>query len=188
MVSIQRPDDRGGAGEKHMYAYCFFCSTVKCQLVSTAIRQKFGHVAFSPKIVQRKWVKGSCREEVRDYLPGYVFVYAKRPIDDFREIRAMEGVLRALGQRDDDYQLTGNDRRFADMLYAHDGTIGIMKAYREGDRVKLAKEMLGGFEGEIIRLDSRKGRAQIQYNFDGGTYKVWVGYELIEEGRAPRAE
>ena len=164
-----------------MYAYCFFCNTAKCAMVAAAIRQKFGYVAFSPKIVQRKWVKGACYEERKDYLPGYVFVYAEAPIADFREIRIMEGVLRFLGQRDDGYRLAGEDLQFARMLYAHDGTIGILKAYSEGDRVKLAKDMMGGFEGEIIRLDRRKGRAQIQYNFDGSSYKVWVGYEMIDD-------
>ena len=166
-----------------MIAYCIFCNTVKCDLVAAAIRQKFGYTAFSPKIVQRKWVKGECFEEVRPYLPGYVFLYTQQPLTEFREIRMMEGVGRYLGERDDGYQLQGEDRSFAEMLYAHDGTIGIMKAYKEGDRVKLARDMLGDFEGEIIRLDRRKGRAQLQYNFDGNSYKVWVGYELIEDGK-----
>ncbi len=165
-----------------MYSYCFFCSTVKCALVAAAIRQKFGYVAFYPKIVQRKWIKGTCHEEIRDYLPGYVFVYSEEPITEFREIRIMEGVVRCLGQRDEDYRLQGDDRKFAEMLYAHDGTIGIMKTYREGDRVKLSQEMMGGFEGEIIKLDRRKGRALLQYSFDGNSYKVWVGYEMIEDG------
>ena len=168
-----------------MYSYCFFCNTVKCALVAAAIRQKFGYDAFSPKIVQRKWIKGTCHEEIRDYLPGYVFVYSEQPITEFREIRLMEGVLRYLGQRDDGYQLMGDDRRFAEMLYANNGTLGIMKAYQEGDRVKLAKDMLGDFEGEIIKLDRRKGRAQVQYNFDGNSYKVWVGYEMIDDNAAP---
>lgn len=168
-----------------MYSYCFFCNTVKCALVAAAIQQKFGYTAYSPKIVQRKWVKGDCHEEVKDYLPGYVFVYTQAPIEDFREIKIMEGVLRFLGQRDDGYQLVGDDRRFAEMLRANGGTIGIMKTYREGDRVKLAKDMLGGFEGEIVKLDKRKGRAQIEYNFDGTCYKVWVGYEMIEDDEKP---
>ena len=166
-----------------MYSYCLFCTTVKCQTIASAIRQKFGYTAFAPKIVQRKWVKGECFEEVRPYLPGYVFLYTQQPLTEFREIRMMEGVGRYLGERDDGYQLQGEDRSFAEMLYAHDGTIGIMKAYKEGDRVKLARDMLGDFEGEIIRLDRRKGRAQLQYNFDGNSYKVWVGYELIEDGK-----
>lgn len=174
---------RKGGGA--VYCYCIFCVTVKCETIASAIRQKFGYIAYSPRIVQRKWVKGVCLEEVKPYLPGYVFVYAEQPITQFREIRMMEGVGRYLGQREDDYRLTGNDRSFAEMLYAQNGTIGIMKTYKEGDRVRLAKSMLGGFEGEIIKLDKRKGRALLQYSFDGNSYKVWVGYELIEEDEKP---
>lgn len=164
-----------------MIAYCIFCNTVKCDLVAAAIRQKFGYTAFSPEIVQRKWTKGQCFEERKPYLPGYVFIYSETPITEFREIWQMEGMLRFLGMRDEGYRLMGDDKKFAEMLYAKDGVIGIMKVYREGDRVKLAREMLGGFEGEIIKLDWRKGRAQIQYNFDNNSYKVWVGYEMIED-------
>ncbi len=168
-----------------MLAYCFFCNTVKRDLVAAAICQKFGYTAFSPEIVQRKWVKGQCYEERKPYLPGYLFVYTEEPITRFREIRLMEGVLRFLGEREQNYQLMGDDLKFAEMLYATGGVIGIMKVYREGDRVKLVRDMLGGFEGEIIKLDRRKGRAQIQYNFDNSSYKVWVGYEMLEDDAPP---
>ena len=57
-----------------MYSYCLFCATVKCEAIALAIRQKFGYTAFSPSIIQRKWVKGKCFEEKRAYLPGYVVV------------------------------------------------------------------------------------------------------------------
>ena len=164
-----------------MYSYCLFCNTVKCGAVATAIRQKYGYTAIAPKIIQRKWVKGECLEKIRDYLPGYVFVYSETPIRDFRELWIMEGVLRCLGERENGYRLTGDDERFAIMLHAGGGTIGILKAYREGDRVKLVREAMGGFEGQIIRLDRRKGRAQIQFAFDGSQIKVWVGYEMIDD-------
>ena len=173
--------EAGRHGRERMYSYCIFCATVKCEMIAAAIRQKFGYTAYSPRIVQRKWVKGQCLEEVKPYLPGYVFIYTEQPIEDFRAIRVMEGVGRYLGQRDEGYRLQGEDRSFAEMLHARGGVIGIMKTYREGDRVRLARDMLGDFEGEIIKLDRRKGRALLQYSFDGNSYKVWVGYEMIEE-------
>ena len=161
------------------------CSSAKSAraAIASAIRQRFGYVAFSPRIVQRKWIKGECHEEEKPYLPGYVFLYTEAPIEDFRAIRQIDGVGRWLGERKEGFLLQGDDLKFARMLYAHDGTIGIMKTYKEGDRVKLSKEMMGGFEGEIIKLDRRKGRAQLQYTFDGNSYKVWVGYELIDDGK-----
>ena len=163
-----------------MYSYCLFCATMKCDSIASAIRQRFGYAAFSPKIVQRRWIRGECHEEIKPYLPGYVFVCTQEPIGDFREIQRMEGVGRYLGSSQNGYRLEGNDRGFAEMLYSHGGTIGIMKVFQEGDRVRLSEEALGRFEAEIIRLDRRKGRAQLQYCFDGNSYKVWMGYEMIE--------
>lgn len=165
-----------------MYFYCIFCATVKCTLVASAIRQRFGLTAFSPRIIQRKWIKGACFEEEKPYLPGYVFVCAEAPINNFAEIRMMEGVIRCLGQRDEGYSLQGDDLRFAKMLYENNGVLGIMKTYREGDRVKLVKRVIGDFDAEIIKLDPRRGRAQLQYEFDGSSYKVWVGYDMIDDG------
>ena len=168
-----------------MYYYCIFCSTVKCAMVASAIRQRFGLTAFSPRIIQRKWIKGTCFEEEKPYLPGYVFVCAETPITDFVEIRMMEGVLRCLGQRDEGFRLQGDDLRFARMLYENNGVLGIMKTYREGDRVKLVKSVMGDFDARIIKLDPRKGRAQLQYEFDGSSYKVWVGYDMIDDADPP---
>ncbi|MBQ8088241.1 MAG: hypothetical protein IJ234_07470 [Clostridia bacterium] len=168
-------------GEWRLFAYCYFCNTVKCAAVANAIAVKYGFKAITPKIIQRKWMKGTPTEAVHDYLPGYVFVYTQEAQVNPRELCRIDGVLRCLGERELNYVLTGTDLDFANMLLGCDGTIGILKAYQEGDRVRLAKNALGGFEGEIIKLDRRRGRAQIQYSFDGISYKVWVGYELIEE-------
>ena len=65
-----------------------------------------------------------------------------------------------------------------------DGQLGIMKAVKEGDSVRLAGELYHGFTGEIVRLDRRKGRAQIRFDFDGSVQNVWVGYDLIQEKKA----
>ena len=163
-----------------MYAYCLFCETMKCDAVAGHIQRKYGYRAISPRIVQRKWVKGVPHEETRPLLPGYVFVYADAPVEAPRAALRLENVLRLLGDPDAGYALAGDDLRFARMLLDCDGTVGILKVYREGDRVKLAPDALGGIEGEIIRLDRNKGRAEIRYYFAGTACHVWVGYEMIE--------
>ena len=76
-----------------MYFYCIFCATVKCALVASAIRQRYALTAFSPRIIQRKWIKGACFEEEKPNLPGYVFVCAEAPITDFNEIRDRKSVV-----------------------------------------------------------------------------------------------
>ena len=164
-----------------MYAYCIFCNTTERGRIAERIRRVQGYRVITPKIVQRKWVRGTPLEVVHDYLPGYVFIYTEEPIGNFLPILRWDGVYRILGLRENGNVLTGPDLAFANMILDCDGTIGTVRAYREGDRIKLAKGALGGIEGEIIRLD-RRGRAQVQYAFDGVVYKVWVGYEMIDEG------
>ncbi len=175
-----------------MHAYCLFCNTSKCGEVADAIRRSLGHQVIAPKIVQRKWIKGTPTEAIHDLLPGYVFIYTAEPIVDFLPILRMQEVYRILGEKDYGYRLTGSDYSFAETLLEKDGTIGILKVYRVGERVKLARGMLGDVEGEIIRLD-RRGRAQVQFFFDSIAYKIWVGYEMIapeteNAGRGPDGE
>ena len=164
-----------------MNVYCLFCNSTKCESVASQLSARIGCRAISPKIVQRKWVKGKCVEEINDYLPGYVFLYTEKPIREFRKMWTVEGVLRLLGRREEGYRLSGGDLRFANMICANDGVIGIIKAYEEGDRIKLTDESLPGYEGDIIKVDRRKGRAQILVRFDSKEVKLWVGFDLISK-------
>lgn len=164
-----------------MYAYCLFCDTVKCEELAERIRRECGWEAINPRIVQRKWVKGVAFEEIKTLLPGYIFVYTEAMIPYPRAAFRMDYVIRLLGDEGSNYTLVGDDDRFARMLYNCGGTIGILKAYQEGDRVRLVEGALGGIEGEIIRLERRKGRAQIRYQFAGSTCTTWVGYDLIDD-------
>ena len=138
-------------------------------------------MAFSPKIIQRKWVKGKCYEETNSYLPGYVFLFSDTPIQAFREIKQIDGVLRFLGEKETGYVLYENDHRFAEMILANHGQIGIFKAYEIGNHVYLTKESLAGMEGEIVKLDRRKGRAQVEFQFDSRSFKIWVGFDLMTD-------
>lgn len=165
--------------------YCLFCNTIKSESVASLLPKRMDCRAISPKIIQRKWIKGQCFEEIKDYLPGYVFLYTDEPLRDFRALWSVEGVLRLLGRREEGYLLNGDDAHFADMLYTNHGVIGILKAYEVGDRIVLAGESLPGFEGEVIRVDRRKGRAQVLIHFDEREIKLWVGFNLIR--KAPYA-
>ena len=163
-----------------MNAYCLFCNTMKRTNAAESLRVRYGCEVIIPRIVQRKWVKGTALEELRTLLPGYVFVYTDEAIQYPRAAFRLSFVVRLLGNEDVNYVLQADDEKFAMMLLGCGGTIGILKAYQEGDRVKLAEGALGGIEGEIIKLDRRHGRAKIQYQFAGTTCTTWVGYDLIE--------
>jgi len=165
--------------DEEMVTYCLFCNTAKSVEVARRISEEYRVKALSPTVLQRKWIKGICTEEMHDYLPGYIFIYTERPIARYTDFARMDNVYRILGDAENGHELQGDDLRFAEMLYACDGTIGIMKAYKEGDRIRLAKGMLGNIDGEIVKTD-RRGRALVRYRFDNRFCDVWVGYEMIE--------
>lgn len=166
------------------YVYCIFCDTQRTEAVADLINRVLQVHCISPKIVQRYWKKGVCEERIHKYLPGYLFLYADNPVESFRDVLQFPGVLRVLGVRENGYELGGADLAFARVLRDMDGQLGIMKAVKEGDAVRLAGELYHGFTGEIVRLDRRKGRAQILFDFDGSVQNVWVGYDLIQEKKA----
>ena len=172
-----------------MHTYCLFCQTQKAaqvvNLIESIYPEDTGVRCISPRIVQRCWVKGKEELRVHDYLPGYLFLYTEDPIKEFVELRRVTGVIRLLGERDDGYELVGADRDFAEMLHNMDGTIGIMKTVKVGDRVQLDKSIYKGFTGEVIRVDRRKGRCQIRFEFDKSIQNVWVGYEVVVHAENP---
>lgn len=161
-----------------MNAYCVYCNTVRREKLALAIRQLTGAEVIAPKILQRKWVKGKACEVIHDYLPGYLFIYSETPIVDFVRLFRSEDVYRILGQRDNGYQLFGDDFAFARMLQNCDGLIGVLKTYKEGDKVKLAEGVMDGVNGEIIKLD-RRGRALVRFGFDDTIIQSWVAIEQI---------
>ena len=162
-----------------MHIYCLFCQTQRTRQIAEVIQATLDIQCISPKIVQRLWVKGEEQHKIHEYLPGYLFLYSETPIRSFGDIRPIEGVFRLLGSAESGYELAGADRAFAEILYDMGGTLGILQGLDTGDRVRLDSELYHGFSGEITRLDRRKGRAQIEFDFDGKAQKVWVGLDII---------
>ena len=163
-----------------MHCYCIFCHTQKAGSVAVIIRSTGLAQVISPRVVQRKWVKGRAEEEEHDYLPGYLFLYAQEPLESIRSLYRISGVLRILGNREEEYELQGADRAFAMMLANMNGVIGILKAYKEGDRVRLDRSIFGDFEGQIVRFDRGRKRAEIEFDFDGRKQSVWCGVDMIQ--------
>ena len=138
-----------------------------------------GIKVITPKILRRKWIHREIVDTIKDYLPGYCFLYTDKPINDFAMLLQLKDVYRILGNRDDGYQLIGSDRTFAEMLWSCGGVIGVLRTYKVGDRIVLAEDSFGENFGKIIKID-RRGRALVRFDFDGVTMESWVTIEQIE--------
>ncbi|MBR3099228.1 MAG: hypothetical protein IKH18_06625 [Clostridia bacterium] len=164
-----------------MNAYCLFCRTEYAGDITAAIQASGDYRAIYPQIIQRKWVRGTATEVPHPCLPGYVFIYSDEPIADFSPLRRHLGVIRPLGQENEHYELAGDDLKFARAVYGMGGTVGIQKAYREGDGIRLADGVFAGLTGRILWFDRRKQRAKVEVTFDETVYTLWVGIDMIEK-------
>lgn len=156
-----------------MYAYCLFCETQRCRPIAEYISRSYGYQCISPRIIQRKWVKGEMTEESHNWLPGYIFLYTDHLIlPNFN----INGIIRCLGNR----ELSGNDLSFAEMIYRLHGVMGTVSLIREGERCRINDPAWKDICGKVIKMDHGRKRCCIEFEFDGTRRTVWAGYEMME--------
>ena len=106
-----------------MHSYCLFCDTQRCGVIAELLERCGVDRAFSPKLVGRERKQGVLLEKRYDLLPGYVFLFSRQALPDLREYRWIDGLIRYVGRAEDQYELTGGDRSFADALFEQDGIL-----------------------------------------------------------------
>ena len=166
-------------GTERMFTYCLFCETGKCGYVASIVAEQFSCRAISPKQVQHTWSKGKMVDIVHDLLPGYVFVYLEEKLKDISSLRAIQGVIRCLSSQDRQYELAGTDEQFALMLLQKDGVIGKTKVYEEGQMIRICQGAFEGVETQILKVNRRNMRMQIEIPFAGRPVRTWVEYEIV---------
>ena len=94
-----------------MKTYCIFCETQKAGTICIAVSELTGCRAISPKQIQHTWKKGGGTRDIeRDFLPGYIFLYAKEDIN-LSLIQRIQGVFRFLTANPDSFELTNEDEQ-----------------------------------------------------------------------------
>ena len=155
-----------------MHAYCLFCETQKCRIIARLIEKCWGIRCIFPQIIQRKWVKGVAEDTPHAMLPGYIFLYPEKPLENLIWI---PGVIRTLGRG----ELQHSDLAFATMIHEHDGVIGTIRLAETGDRCTVADPLWQQMEGKVIKVDRGRKRCCVEFSFDHQRRTVWLGYDLV---------
>ena len=171
-----------------MYAYCLFCLTQRCRVIAQLMEIRGVYRAFSPQIIRKQRKQGENVKKQFDLLPGYVFVYSKERMTDYRDFFGMDGVIRRVGQTETGYELAGPDYDFAMKLLDKDGVVGGMKACRVGEEVSLEDPLFSGCEGKVVAIDYRKERAKVAFVFDNTKREIWVSLDGVRHLSAPEGE
>ena len=164
-----------------MYCYCLFCETIKCPRIARDVESLYGIRAISPVQVQHTWSKGRMVDIEHSLLPGYIFLYSEQKLDNLKQmLRFVDGVIRPLSGNNG-YELGGSDEQFALMLLSKDGVIGRTNVYTKGQTVRICEGAFENTKVDILKVDHRNHRIQIQMRFADQIIKTWVNYEMVED-------
>ena len=162
-----------------MYAYCLFCETQKCKYIAFSLEQRGILKSFSPQIIRRQRVKGKNVDTMFDLLPGYVFFFSESQIIESSIFHGVSGIVRRLGSQENGFALTDGDFDFAMNLYNKNGIVGQVTVFKVGDEVKLDDPLFNNCHGKITKIDYRKQRARVEYQFGGMDCFTWIACNLI---------
>lgn len=122
----------------------------------------------------RKWNE----EDV--LIKGYVFVYV--PIDfDIRYIKSDNNPYKILKWKLDLGRLFGDDLEYAHWVLKQDGLIGVSKAIRVNEKVKIVDGPLSEMEGYIVRYSPRNRNCLVELNFMNRTIRTWLPFEYTDQ-------
>lgn len=180
-----------GEGKKHEvggtrmgdYAQvcCLFCMGGHEEAVVRAVQENGLGTAIFPRKLKRIRRKEQWETLNAPLLPGYVFVYQGED-DESQPLNRLEYVIRVLRYTDTGHTaLVGEDRRFADWLWEQNGTVGVLKAVRVGERVEIVDGMFRAFSGRVVQMDRRKQAARVALDILGNSSYVWLSFDYLRE-------
>lgn len=164
--------------DKYSAVQCIFCTSGREQAIAGELNRLDGLTAIAATKLKKEWRQGAWQVVQKAMLPGYIFLYMHNTVLTPAE-RAVLQPMRILKYNDGNALLTGRDRKFADWLWTQDGTIGISKALRRGDRVEITGGPLAELGGEITNVDGRKQIAKVTIDIEGGL-NIWLSFDYVE--------
>ena len=162
---------------------CIFCKTGSEQSVARAIMRLYPALYAQPvRQVKHQSVKGIKTLKEHMLLPGYVFISVPRDDSGINlyNCARLPDVYRLLTDSEGHWALWGSDERFARWVINNRGIIGLSRAYKAGDKVRMLSGPLKEMEGNIIKIDRRGRNGLIEVTFDGHTKQFWLAFEYTE--------
>ena len=129
----------------------------------------------SPKRVR---IRRQGEEEVVTLFPGYILFKVSGKVD-FRTIVNKNDIYRLLKYPTGGWELKGDDKDTAMMLFAMGGIVRLSKARFEESQVVMIDGPLKVFESRIKKINKRAKTANIEIEFQGRMLSVWLGFEVI---------
>lgn len=129
----------------------------------------------------REQKKGVETIKTRTLFPGYVFINAHMSNELYRNMVQIPSIVRLLKADSEPVHVPDEEMRPILELTADSKVIGFSKGIKVGTKVKIIDGPLKDFEGRIITIDARKGRAKVCLDLLGRGKKVDLGLIVLRQ-------
>ncbi|MDR0396842.1 MAG: hypothetical protein LBH66_06035 [Oscillospiraceae bacterium] len=161
------------------YVYCLHCVAWKQRYVASEAPKFFPCKAVNPILIKRLWKGKTYKDIVYSLMPGYIFLFSAEPMDSGR-FSNLDGTLRVLQYAGGGYALSERDEQLARWLLKYDGTLGLSKAIRVGDRTRIVQGPLKDHAGTILEVNNHRRRAKLGIALNKAEWSVWMDFEFID--------
>lgn len=150
------------------------------KILEKEIGDEFKFIVPTRELRERK--DGKWLNVKRKLFPGYVLIKGIMNIDIYYKLKKINGIIKLLSNEEEILTVDENELRILKILIDNDGNnIGISSLYKENDVVKIIAGPLMGLEGQIIKIDYRKGRAKVSLRFMNEERVVELGIEVVDK-------
>lgn len=117
-------------------------------------------------------------------FPGYVFIESEGILEELEAywaIRRTQGFIRFLRESAAPSPLSDRDISLLKRFISLGEYADISKVtFDENDRIVVLEGPLKGLEGQIVKVNRRKGRAKVLLDMYGEAFPIDLGFEVVE--------
>lgn len=125
---------------------------------------------------------GKVRDELAPVFPGYLFIEVEDSLSVKLQwsLRKTDGFFRFLRSNQDICPLTDDDLRTV-LHFIGIGSVAEKSKvfFNDSDRIVVAEGPLKGLEGNIVKVDKRKGRAKVKLDLYDDSFTIDLAFEVI---------
>ena len=162
-----------------METYCIFCKNGSEQKIINQINKNYtGLTALAPVRIVNEKTGNKWTQKEKHLLPGYIFIYSEIS-NDIKFLLKSNDIYKVLQYENGVRTLQGQDMEYAMWIYNNHGRIIPSHVFEDGDKIRVVDGPLAEFNGQIIRIEKRKRRALVEFDFDGHKRSVSLSVEFI---------
>lgn len=143
---------------------------------------KEGFKSLVPRRKLREQKDGKWHEIERLLFPSYVFVNTMMTDEKYYKVSEIPGVINILrGAANSPLPVPLEEMQVIFSFTKEGDLVGISDIFIDGETVRVISGALVGFEGLILKVDKRRFRAKVRFNFADQEKVVELGINVLDK-------